>query len=276
MDQHWQRCLWHVEICIQLPTPRTPILDNLTVLSSSLRPLQISMLSFLIEHINAAAVDCPIAFLSAVEDFCTRHWLKVAGGAKAHLVERGLLWPSLAGVIVEFGAFVGYSTARLARHCPLTSGTRFVTSFEVDPAHCHVVRHFLTSVGLSGLAEVLTGLVHNIVPSALEMFGHCSVMGTFADHRGTAFHQDLSQLSRLGLHHANSAVVADNVLKPGAPELLWRLQFRGANARSHEVGIATTWSLPEFLEEHARVEDWTLIERFGGCSEDFAWFARVE
>merc|ERR1719191_261050 len=43
------------------------------------------------------------------------------------------------------------------------------------------------------------------------------------DQRGTAFHDDLQTLENIGLLSDPAVVVADNVLKPGAPYHVWRI-----------------------------------------------------
>ncbi|CAK9066149.1 Gastricsin (Pepsinogen C) [Durusdinium trenchii] len=56
-----------------------------------------------------------------------------------------------------------------------------------------------------------------------ERFGKDSVALLFMDHRGSLFHDDLRDFEEMGLLKDGAMVVADNVLKPGAPYFLWRV-----------------------------------------------------
>ena len=48
-------------------------------------------------------------------------------------------------------------------------------------------------------------------------------MQVFMDQRGTAFHDDQQYLEQCGLLAEPAVLVADNVLKPGAPYHVWRI-----------------------------------------------------
>ena len=64
--------------------------------------------------------------------------------------------------------------------------------------------------------------------------------------KGSRFHDDLAILESLDLLRLGAVVVADNVLKPGAPFFLWRLSKSGA----YDTQIVT-------LQEFAMTsEDW--------------------
>lgn len=83
------------------------------------------------------------------------------------------------------------------------------------------------------------------------------------DQKGTAFHADLALLDRLCCSARQtqgraSAVLADNVLRPGAPVYCWTLRFGHAG---HRICPAEFYSLPEFLEETMGVEDWMAVTR---------------
>eukprot|EP00421_Protoceratium_reticulatum_P029235 CAMPEP_0168474510 /NCGR_PEP_ID=MMETSP0228-20121227/60883_1 /TAXON_ID=133427 /ORGANISM="Protoceratium reticulatum, Strain CCCM 535 (=CCMP 1889)" /LENGTH=165 /DNA_ID=CAMNT_0008490549 /DNA_START=33 /DNA_END=528 /DNA_ORIENTATION=- len=84
---------------------------------------------------------------------------------------------------------------------------------------------------------------------AEDKLGEPIFAGVFMDHRGSRFRDDLLLLEDSGLLSGGAAVVADNVLKPGAPLLLWHL------ARSRGVH-AQFVSVPEFLMP---AEDWMSV-----------------
>eukprot|EP00443_Scrippsiella_acuminata_P004726 CAMPEP_0115360794 /NCGR_PEP_ID=MMETSP0270-20121206/101875_1 /TAXON_ID=71861 /ORGANISM="Scrippsiella trochoidea, Strain CCMP3099" /LENGTH=115 /DNA_ID=CAMNT_0002783349 /DNA_START=1 /DNA_END=345 /DNA_ORIENTATION=+ len=72
----------------------------------------------------------------------------------------------------------------------------------------------------------------------------------FMDQRGTAFHDDLQRLERIGLLTDPAVVIADNVLKPGAPYHVWRICSM-PHYRTDIVDLREFGSAP--------VEDWITV-----------------
>lgn len=205
-------------------------------------------LARLVQHIEneVPAVATPLEVLSAMVRFSQAQgsWLKVASGAKAECLQ-GTSDVSLciAGtpVLAECGAFVGYSAVLVAGHAP--RGARLL-SFEIDPVHVVIARH-VASIALPGAdVSFKIGRAGDLMPTLVEDSGECMVRFMFMDHSNTHFHEELSALERLGACAVTGRVLADNVLKPGAPLYLW--QTKGA------VGV--TWALCEFRQEDQ--EDW--------------------
>mmetsp|Transcript_6158 Transcript_6158/g.13974 ORF Transcript_6158/g.13974 Transcript_6158/m.13974 type:complete len:404 (-) Transcript_6158:44-1255(-) len=215
----------------------------------------------------------PEGFLFAVEAFALGpgRWLKIAGGAKASVLEKALIsrcW-NPAEVAFECGTFVGYSTVRLAKRFSdvahwrnatpqdggggvhSAAGHHAIVTVEVSPVQACVARHFIDLTGLTVAAEVWVGQVRDVTPRLLEEFGERGIGLLFLDHKGQVFHRDLEQCERLGLLGRGAHVVADNVVSPGAPLLLWRLTYSGG------VWASSAWALHEFLEPDQ--EDWMVI-----------------
>ena len=72
------------------------------------------------------------------------------------------------------------------------------------------------------------------------------------DQRGTAFHDDQQYLEQCGLLAEPAVLVADNVLKPGAPYHVWRI----STMPHYQTDII---DLREFGS--APVEDWRAVAR---------------
>eukprot|EP00439_Symbiodinium_sp_Y106_P079912 s461_g18.t1 len=71
----------------------------------------------------------------------------------------------------------------------------------------------------------------------------------FMDQRGSLYHEDLDALERAKLLHQGAVLLADNVLKPGSPLLLWRLS---ADPKYQALQLS--------MEEFAMpVEDWMAL-----------------
>ena len=118
----------------------------------------------------------------------------------------------------EIGAYVGYSAMNLARTVRQFGGR--VASLEVDPLHVTLVRNMLEYAGLSEVVDVWTGYSFDSIPHLLQKYGPKSVDMVFMDQKGTRFHSDLALMEELDLLSDHAVVLADNVLKPGAPQYL--------------------------------------------------------
>lgn len=203
----------------------------------------------------------------------TKHWLKVAGGPKAPVlaaaVER-----APPGTVLEVGTYCGYSAARFAAG-RMALGHRCevapcVVSVELDLAHAAIARNFLAHAGLLHAVEILVGYSEDVLPRAASRLsarlrsrskdarvGPVALL--FFDQRGSKYVADIQTLERHGALCEGAVVVADNVLKPGAPIFLWRMLHGG--------GYSTrVISVPEFAMEEC--EDWmTLSVRRAGTTQ---------
>jgi len=235
----------------------------------------------LIDFILASGAVGAEAVVHACEVFASgsqRQWLKVAGEAKAEVVDwtLGLRPTPERSTVVEFGSFVGYSCIRMA-WC--SGGRSPILSLECDAVHVLVARFVVNEARCSQAVEVCSGPAGDSARRQVEDWGARSAAMVFMDHRGTRFHAELRHLERLDACMPAGKLLADNTLKPGAPVLLWHLATRhrrvGAAAAagrgdrdddtaaaSPTLAGASSWSLPEFLMEH-RCEDWMTIADFG-------------
>jgi len=215
------------------------------------------------------------SFHAAVECFAMRShgaWLKVAGGQKAEVLEvLAINAPTMAGgatAALELGCFIGYTAARFSTLLPQATQPQtrsHMVSIESDPIHTLLARHFLDLVRKSHAVEVQLGALRDVVALRGEDVGRDAFGLVFMDQRGTGFHVDRQLLERLELlQHGNwaAAVSADNVLRPGAPVFAWSVARQtGQCGFSNEF-----WSLPEFLEESAGVEDWMAVAYASSCT----------
>lgn len=195
--------------------------------------------------------------LATIEHFGSgrARWLKVAAGAKAAVLTRALKQRPLADgeIALELGGFVGFSAARLA--CTIDAELQtsmrspWVVSVEKDSGCALFATSVLEQGGVASLAEVWNGRASDLLPRILEEFGAGSVGFAFFDHSGSVYHEDLASLEDLGLLAPNAVIVADNVLKPGAPLFLWHI-----HSGAYDV---TLLSVPEFVQ--TSIEDWLAI-----------------
>eukprot|EP00811_Abedinium_folium_P036135 NODE_8872_length_1464_cov_2.460733.p1 GENE.NODE_8872_length_1464_cov_2.460733~~NODE_8872_length_1464_cov_2.460733.p1 ORF type:complete len:277 (-),score=67.91 NODE_8872_length_1464_cov_2.460733:74-904(-) len=189
-------------------------------------------------------------------------WLKVAGNDKARVIEAALKrrrpWPE-ASFSLEFGAFIGYTSVRLASRIayaktePPAQWSRLAqrlhgVSLEVDSVHQLIARHLIDVCGLAISAEVWSGQVRDLLPRTTDELGAGSCFFAFMDHRGTRFHEDFAGLIHTCVQAHGIQGVADNVLNPGGPIFAWETR--------HAVH-AVAWALPEFAAPSK--EDWMAV-----------------
>lgn len=204
-----------------------------------------------VDMVVACGAADAAAVVAACEDFAAgsrRQWLKVAGDAKADVIDDCLRCrptSSAAGVVAEFGSFVGYSCSRMAWRL---HGKVRVLSLESDAVHVLVARHLVNVARCSHSAEVVAGMAHDSVRRIADEWGAESVAVAFMDHRGTRFHVELQHMERLRSYMPGVAFLADNTLKPGAPVNLWHF----LHSTRHAASI--NWSVPEFVSDEC--EDW--------------------
>lgn len=174
-------------------------------------------------------------------------WLKVAGGEKACVLDNVVdrFKPRL---VLEFGTYVGYTSTRLALQVAAWGGR--VVTMEMDPVNATIARNHIEMAGLSHAVTVQLGHSDDAVQLVLDEYGLGSVDMVFMDQRGTAFHDDLQNLERLGLLSDPCVLVADNVLKPGAPYHVWRI----CSMAHYSTDLV---DLREFGS--ATVEDWMTV-----------------
>lgn len=217
-------------------------------------------LGYLIWWVEAMAIEgSPESLLCSIKGFVGdshQRWLKIAGGPKAGVIDvAAAMRPLAAGdVCIEMGCFVGYTAIRLGlrfgdqeRGLPRRSA---VLSTEFDPIHICVARRHLNAAHLATVVEVWPGHLPWVTPRYGEQFGWRGAGFTFMDHKGTRFHQDFDDCHASCLWGPSSRLLCDNVLKPGAPEHLWRHH----RSTGYDAANAVVWLLHEFMEPEA--EDW--------------------
>lgn len=196
--------------------------------------------------------DAAITVLESIERWVElgETWLKLAGGEKAIVLDR-LVDARRPRLLVEIGFYVGYSSTRMARRLRAWGGR--LVSIEVDPVHAAIGQVSVVLAGLSDVVDVWVGHSAEVVPRLLDEFGPGSVDMAFFDQKGTLYHMDLAKFECLGLVADGCLVVADNVIKPGAPRFLWDLH----HSPSWDLQVV---SLREYSSE--AIEDWMSVSVF--------------
>ncbi|CAE7249317.1 unnamed protein product [Symbiodinium sp. CCMP2456] len=204
----------------------------------------------LCRHVFASASMDAKSVCEAMEDFGHRLsqqglWLKLAAGAKGDLLVSALT-RAPAGPVLEIGSYCGYSAIRLA-----LSG-RGVVTLETDPIHAVIARNMVMMAGLDHRVDVRIGHSKDILPRLGKFDGDQKFAFVFMDQKGSRFHEDLKLLADRDLLCDGAVVVADNVLKPGAPIFLYLL------AEAAKRGDSAT-EIVELQEFAMPAEDWMSV-----------------
>lgn len=197
------------------------------------------------------------AVCEALEQFrevLGRRWLKIAGGSKADIIKQAVRRAPRGGLALELGTYFGYTALRLSLERP---GSR-VLSIEVDPVAALSARCLIMHAGAAHNIEILIGHSRDMLPrlSSLHAKGEGEIFSAafvFMDQCGSCFWEDLETLVHYNLLMPGAIIVADNVLKPGAPLFLWEI----ISSAHFDVLII---SVPEF--GMPGVEDWMVVATY--------------
>ena len=123
-------------------------------------------------------------------------------------------------LVLELGAYIGYSALRMTRLLP--EGGR-LCSVEFNASNAELARRIIAHAGADDRASFIVGTLgdggatldrlvseHGFAKGALDF--------VFLDHAKEAYLSDLELLLERGWLHEGSVLVADNVKFPGAPE----------------------------------------------------------
>ena len=257
---------------------------------------ELQLLRYVLRNLpeSDSELDCRArSVCTAIEDFGRQggsRWLKVAGDRKAQVLLASVSGAEGESDVMEIGTYCGYSALRMAA-C-LRPGVA-IHSLEADPIHVVIAKNILALAGREGDAvRVWTGHSQVLLPRWRPegpLFG-----AVFMDQRGSRYDEDLDLLESRGLLTCGAVVVADNVLKPGAPLFLWRLKaplykcqllslqefampcedWMSVSLRQRSSGSASSPLCseppPSLLELHLRAETMRkLATRQGGASISF-------
>jgi len=158
------------------------------------------------------------AAIETIDEYAYQHkFLINVGDEKGELLDNAVkrVRPAL---VLELGAYVGYSALRIARQLPPES---HLYSIEFNPENAKIARRMVEHAGLGQRVTFIDGylgdggktlaaLKEYIRPNALDL--------VFIDHDKDAYKSDLDMILDSGWLRKGSVVIADNVGFPGAPE----------------------------------------------------------
>jgi catechol O-methyltransferase len=206
-------------------------------------------------HAPAGDVD---AAIRAIDEYA-RHksFLINVGDEKGALLD-AVIERVRPRLVIEVGAYVGYSALRIARRLP--PGGRLL-SVEMSPANAAIARRIAEHAGVADRVTFVTGHLGDGGATMARLaaehgVGPDSVDVVFLDHDKDAYLPDLKRLLDAGWLHAGSVVVADNVRFPGAPEYRAHMEAEEGKTwrtRVHETHVEYQKLLPDVVLESTRL-----------------------
>lgn len=146
-------------------------------------------------------------------------------------------------LVLDIGCGVGRS---------LLSATKLpqcrVIGTEADPVLAAIAMNILEHVACRDKADVWVGKGEQLMPRLLRMYGPACVSMLLLHAQGTEYFEELHRAESLGLLTPQAMIVADNVLQPFSPELLWK------TCKSYEY-VAVAVTIPD---------NWLLLARRTG------------
>jgi catechol O-methyltransferase len=168
----------------------------------------------------------------AVDEFCaTRSVMMNVGDEKGEILDRAVQRCS-PRLLLELGAYCGYSGLRMARVMP--PDARLI-SVEFLQANAEIARSIWQHAGVADRVTALVGSLGDGGETIARLrsehgFGEGSVDFVFIDHDKAQYLADLERMLAQRWLHAGSIVVADNIKMPGAPK--YREYMRDAEGKT--------------------------------------------
>jgi catechol O-methyltransferase len=170
--------------------------------------------------------------IRAVDEFCaTRSVMMNVGDEKGEILDTAIrrCEPKL---LLELGAYCGYSGLRMARVMP--PDARLV-SVEYLAANAEIARRIWDHAGVSARVSVVVGSLGDGGATIERLrkehgFTDGAVDFVFVDHDKQQYLRDLERIVDERWLHRGSVVVADNIKMPGAPH--YRAHMRAEEGKS--------------------------------------------
>jgi len=197
--------------------------------------------------------------IRVIDDFGWHKSLLINVGDKKGPILDDAIRAARPKLVLELGAYIGYSALRIVRALP--EGGR-VCSVEFSAANAELARRIIAHAGAGDRAAIVVGTLgdggttldrlareRGFAPSKLDL--------VFLDHAKEAYLSDLQLILERGWLHPGSVVVADNVRFPGAPD--YRAYMKDREGKQ--------WRTVEHeapLEYQSLIKDLVLVSEYVG------------
>ncbi|KAH8701550.1 S-adenosyl-L-methionine-dependent methyltransferase [Talaromyces proteolyticus] len=212
---------------------------------------EIRLLRYIYNHpkLHSELRGSPKKILQAMDEFAAKEEFLISIGPQKSKILQDLVASHRPKQLVELGTYVGYSAIlfgdamlRAQQDSSIEREDIRVYSIELDPLIASIAMNLVSLAGLSHIIEIVVG------PSAdtLKRLHDEGVLASgsldmlFIDHVEDLYQPDCQLCESLGLlDKSGCLVVADNVVRPGAP--LYRDYVR-RNSRFRK-----SWAVPALI-----------------------------
>jgi catechol O-methyltransferase len=165
-----------------------------------------------------------------------REFLISIGGHKASILFN-VVEKEAPKTIVELGGYLGYSAilfADVVRRRNNSSEEIRVWSLELNSEFASIAREMIDLAGLSDVVTVVVGTAETSLQQLTKDETLKSIDLLFLDHEEELYVPDFKTCQELNLLKRGSIIIADNVVRPGAPE--YRALVRSSSdLKSHGI-----------------------------------------
>ncbi|OJJ50343.1 hypothetical protein ASPZODRAFT_149689 [Penicilliopsis zonata CBS 506.65] len=167
----------------------------------------------------------PSALMGAMDEFAAQQDFLISIGSDKGPKLADLIATHKPAVVVELGGYVGYSAiafaqAMLAAASPEQRSNLRLWSLEFDPLVASIAMNFIELAGLSDIVKVVVGPAARSLKRLSDegkLGGGNTIDLLFLDHDESLYVPDLKVCEELQLLGTGSLIVADNMIRPGAP-----------------------------------------------------------
>jgi catechol O-methyltransferase len=192
-------------------------------------------LVFILNHPHFDEIKgLPKRLLQAIDEFsATEQFLISIGGHKSKVIS-SVVEREKPNVIVELGGYMGYSAILFAETMRNTGQPFHVWSLELEPFFASIAEKLIDIAGLSEYISVVVGTAEEALTRLHREGDLTKVDFLFLDHVEKLYKHDFEVARSLDLLRKGTVVVADNVIRPGAPEYR---QFVRSDPALSSVGV---------------------------------------
>lgn len=182
----------------------------------------------------------PQAVLAKIDEYSQTNNLMIVGKKKGKIVYDEILKKNPV-TMIELGCFIGYSAIYFSQGLSNDTNAKYY-SFEANQYFADVAQRFINLAGLQDKIEIIVGKANSSLESFQDQLfakfhEYLPLDFIFIDHWKDLYVPDLRLLETLSMIGPGTVIVADNILKPGAPEYAQYVQSSPEERRQHNYDV---------------------------------------